>query len=164
VRSTGIVLAILISSSITAEAGVFSNFKSKQEPSLFSRKNRPPSEEVPGGHPPNLVTTNGVEVPGWASKRIRESPTPLYGKSWGRRPWALPLSNQATPSATWARAEQLGFGVGPITGYSNEYGGAGNYPMAHVGKDTVNGWGQAPNRGWLLLPKPYPFNTGTPGF
>jgi hypothetical protein len=164
VRSTGIILAILIFESVPADAGVFANLKAKQEQSLFSRKNRPHQEEVPGGHPPNLVTTNGVEVPAWASKRIRESPTPLYGKSWGRRPWALPLSNQATPSATWARADQLGFGTGPITGYTNDYGGAGNYPMASVGKDSYNGWGQAPNRNWLFMPKPYPFNTGVPGF
>ena len=161
-RSTGIALVLLIFASVRADAGIFSNFKAKQEPSMFSRKNRPHQEEVPGGHPPNLVTTNGVEVPTWASKRIRESPVPLYGKSWGRRPWALPLSNQATPSATWARATQLGYGIGP--GFGNDYSGAGNFPMAHVGRDTVNGWGASPNPNWLFMPKPYPFNTGVPGF
>ena len=166
-RSMGIFLAIVILAVIPADAGVFSNFKDKQQPSLFSRKNRPHQDEVPGGRPPNLVTTNGVEVPAWASKRMRESPVPLYGKSWGRRPWALPLSNQATPSATWARASQLGFGVGPVPGYGNDYAGAGNYPMAHVGRDDQQpplGWGQMPNRNWLFMPKPYPFNTGVPGY
>ena len=163
VRKIGIALALLIFSGISAEAGVFSRFWAKQEESMFARKNWPREQEVPGGRP-NLVAPNGVEVPTWASKRMRESQVPLYGQSWGRRPWALPLSNQATPSASMARSSQLGFGIGPVTGYSNDYGGAGNYPMAHVGKDTVNGWGQAPNQRWLFMPKPYPFNTGTPGF
>jgi hypothetical protein len=150
-RSSRILLAILIFAGARADAGIFSRNKTK-------------AEEVPGGHPPNLVAPNGVVVPAWASKRMRESPVPLQGKSWGRRPWALPLSNQSTPSAVWARADQLGFGVGPVTGYSNDYGGAGNYPMAHVGKDDVNGWAPGPNPNRLFMPRFYPFNTGTPGF
>ncbi len=158
-RKLGIALALLIFSGLPADAGVFSRFWAKQEESMFSRKNRPHQEEVPGGRPPNLVTTNGVEVPAWASKRIRESPAPLYGKSWGRRPWALPLSTQATPSAVWARADQLGFGVGPVTGYSNDYGGAGNYPMASVGNQTVNGWGSQFGLRGLFNPTAYPYGT-----
>ena len=173
-RPTGIALILLMGVVAPADAGIFSRFAAKQEPSMFSRKNRPHEEEVPGGHPPNLVAPNGVEVPAWASKRIRESPAPLYGKSWGRRPWALPLSSQATPSAVWARADQLGFGAGPIPGYTNDYGGAGNYPMAHVGKDTVNGWFPGYGVRGLFAPPAasvnggklgaYPFITGVTGF
>ncbi len=95
---------------------------------------------------------------------MRESPVPLYGKSWGRRPWALPLSTQATPSATWARASQLGFGAGPVPGYTNDYGGAGNYPMAHVGRDDVNGWAPSPNINRLFMPRSYPYITGVTGY
>jgi hypothetical protein len=161
VRKLGIALALLIFSGLPADAGVFSRFWDKQQESMFSRKNRPHQEEVPGGRPPNLVTTNGVEVPAWASKRIRESPVPLYGKSWGRRPWAMALSNQATPSAAWARADQLGYGAGPVPGYTNDYAGAGNYPMASVGNTTVNGWGPSWGIRRMFMPSNYPIQVET---
>ena len=161
-RSLGITLALLIFASLPAEAGLFADFMAKQEPSLFSRKNWPREEEVPGGRP-NLVAPNGVEVPAWASKRMRESRVPLYGQSWGRRPWAMPLSNQATPSAAMARASQLGYGIGPIPGASNDYSGAGNYPMAHVGKDVVNGWGPRPSVRRLFMPSAFPTVTDSVG-
>ncbi len=151
VRSTGLCLAILVIAGPVADAGIFS-------------RNKAQVAEVPGGQPPNLVAPNGVEVPTWASRRMRESTSPLYGKSWGRRPWALPLSNQSTPSAVWARASQLDYGVGPVPGYSNDYGGAGNYPMAHVGKDDVNGWAPGPNINRLFMPRRYPYNTSITGY
>jgi hypothetical protein len=163
VRKLGITLAVLIFSSLPADAGdgIFSRFWAKQEESMFSRKNWPREQEVPGGRP-NLVTTNGVEVPAWASKRMRESQVPLYGKSWGRRPWALPLSTQATPSAVWARGDQLGLTVGP--GYTNDYGGAGNYPMASVGNRTVNGWAPPGGIRNVFAPPFFPFNTVPNGY
>ena len=154
---TGMALTILTLVTAQAGAGIFS-------------KNKPYEEEVPGGHPQQLVAPNGVVVPAWASKRMQESPVPLSGKSWGRRPWALPLSTQATPSAVWARADQLGFGAGPIPGYTNDYAGAGNYPVASVGRGDVSGWG--PRRGIRNLFVPnrppsnpgYPYNTGITGY
>ncbi len=97
---------------------------------LFHQK--PAREEVPGGHPQPLVAPNGVEVPAWASRRIQQSPVPLFGPSWGRRPWAFPLAQQQTPSARMARADQLGYGAGPIPGYTNGPP-LGNYPQASVG-------------------------------
>jgi hypothetical protein len=150
-KRMGMALTILILVAAQADAGI------------FSRK-KPYEEEVPGGHTQQLVAPNGVVVPAWASKRIQESPVPLYGKSWGRRPWALPLSTQATPSAVWARADQLGFGAGPIPGYTNSYAGAGNYPVANVGPGDVNGW--APRGGLrnLFAPNRYPFITGVTGY
>jgi hypothetical protein len=169
VRSTGIALALLMFLGLSADAGVFSRFWDKQQESMFSRKNWPREQEVPGGRP-NLVAPNGVEVPAWASKRMRESRVPLYGPSWGRRPWAYALSHQATPSAAAARSDQLGFGAGPVPGYTNDYGGAGNYPMASVGKDTVNGWGPAGGLRSLVSPNPnrwstgYPWTTGMTGY
>jgi hypothetical protein len=158
-KTTSAVVALVLVSGLSAEAGVFSKFWAKQEESMFSRKNWPREQEVPGGRP-NLVAPNGVEVPAWASKRMRESKVPLYGQSWGRRPWAMPLANQATPSASWARASQLGFGAGPIPGYGSDYGGAGNYPMASVGNQTVNGWAPNPNGNRLFMSRPYPWITG----
>lgn len=92
----------------------------------------PPTPGVPG--PRRMVTPNGVVVPAWASRRIESSPVPLQGKSWGRRPWAYPLSTQATPSAYWARIDQLGFGAGPTPGYTNGPG-IGNIPSAPIGPD-----------------------------
>jgi hypothetical protein len=160
VRKSGIALALLIFSGLPADAGVFSRFWDKQQESMFSRKNWPREQEVPGGRP-NLVAPNGVEVPGWASKRMRESQVPLYGKSWGRRPWAMALSNQATPSAAWARADQLGYGAGPVPGYTNDYAGAGNYPMASVGNTTVNGWGPSWGIRRLFMPANYPIQVET---
>ncbi len=131
-------LAILGSTATSAPAGLFSHKKAESE--------------VPGGSPPNLVAPNGVEVPKWASKRMRESPVPLYGKSWGRRPWALPLSMQNTPSARMARADQLGVGAGPVPGYTNGPN-VGNYPTASVGP---NGPGPLRTKGFLGAS--FPFN------
>jgi hypothetical protein len=125
-------------------------------------KKKQVEEDVPGGHPTQLVATNGVVVPAWASRRMAESPVPLSGKPWGRRPWALPLSSQATPSAVYARADQLGFGIGN-PGYSNGPGIAGNIPSAPVGPGNGNGWGPQPGLRNLFTPT-YPFNTGLNGF
>ncbi len=102
------------------------------EAGLLHRK--PTQPEVPGGQPAPLVAPNGEPVPAWAARRLRESRVPLYGQSWGRRPWAFPLAQQATPSAYWARASQLGFGAGPIPGYTNGPG-LGNVPSAPMGPD-----------------------------
>ena len=79
-----------------------------------------------------LVAPNGVVTPAWAARRMEQSPVPLYGYSWGRRPWAFPLAQQATPSANMARADQLGVGAGPIPGYTNGPP-LGNYPTAPLG-------------------------------
>jgi hypothetical protein len=148
----GLALTLTIFATDPVDAGIFSKKKSQVE-------------EVPGGHPQQLVTTNGVVVPKWASRRIQESPVPLYSKSWGRRPWALALSTQATPSAVWARADQLGYGAGPIPGYTNGPNGpAANYPMASVGKDEVNGWAPRPGLRNLFMPNNYPFVTGITGY
>jgi hypothetical protein len=148
-KRMGMALTILILATAQLDAGI------------FSRK-KPYEEEVPGGHPQQLVAPNGVVVPAWASKRMQESPVPLQGKSWGRRPWALPLSTQATPSAVWARADQLGFGAGPIPGYTNGYGGAGNYPVASVGPGNVNGLGPRLGIRNLFTRSGYPSNPGYP--
>jgi hypothetical protein len=149
----GLALTTLILASAQAEAGIFSK-----------KKNQP--EEVPGGHPQQLVAPNGVVVPVWASKRMQESPVPLYGKSWGRRPWALPLSTQATPSAVWARADQLGIvGAGPNPGYTNgPHGPGANYPMGSVGPGNPNGWGPYPGLRNLFMPGPYPYTTTATGY
>ena len=148
-KRMGMALTILILATAQSDAGI------------FSRK-KPYEEEVPGGHPQQLVAPNGVVVPAWASKRMQESPVPLQGKSWGRRPWALPLSTQATPSAVWARADQLGFGAGPIPGYTNGYSNAGNYPTANVGPGNVNGWGPRLGIRNLFHPNSPPSNPGYP--
>ncbi len=79
-----------------------------------------------------LVAPNGVVTPTWATRRLENSPVPLYGYSWGRRPWAFPLAQQNTPSANMARWDQLGYGAGPIPGYTNGPP-LGNYPTAPVG-------------------------------
>ena len=157
-KRMGLALAFLTVAMVPADAGIFSKKKNAEE-------------EVPGGHPQQLVTTNGVVVPVWASRRIQESPVPLYGKSWGRRPWAYALSTQATPSAVWARADQLGFGAGPIPGYTNGPTGSGNYPMANVGPGTVNGWAPGFGIRSLFLPRSqpnlstsYPYNTAITGY
>ncbi len=148
----GLALSLALFATAPVDAGIFSKKKAQ-------------AEEVPGGHPTQLVTTNGVVVPAWASRRIAESPVPLYGKSWGRRPWALALSTQATPSAVAARADQLGYGAGPIPGFTNGPNGpAANYPMASVGKDEVNGWAPRPGLRNLFMPGPYPWATGVNGY
>ena len=109
---------------------------------LFHRK--PSRAEVPGGAgPTQLVAPNGVAVPRWASRRMQESPVPLSGYSWGRRPWAYPLNTQATTSAMMARADGFGFGAGPIPGYTNGPG-LGNIPSAPMGP----GGGTPPGRGY----------------
>ncbi len=137
----GLLLALVIFGLASADA----------EAGLFHAKKAEP--EVPGGTPPGqLVAPNGVVVPKWASKRMQESPVPLHGKSWGRRPWALPLSMQNTPSARWARADQLGYGAGPIPGYTNGPP-VGNTPTASVGP---NGPGLPVTRGFFG--SPFPFN------
>lgn len=119
----GLMLALVIFGLGAAEA----------ESGFFHAKKGEP--EVPGGAPTQqLVAPNGVVVPKWASKRMQESPFPLSGPSWGRRPWALPLAQQNTPSARMARADQLGYGAGPIPGYTNGPP-LGNYPTASVGPD-----------------------------
>lgn len=104
----------------------------------FRRHGPRAAEQVPPtpglAYPTGMVTPNGVAVPGWAARRIASSPVPLEGKSWGRRPWAYALSNQATPSAYWARLDQLGFGAGPIPGYTNGPP-IGNIPSAPMGPD-----------------------------
>lgn len=102
---------------------------------------------------PQLVASNGVVVPTWASRRIGYSPVPLAGYTWGRRPWAYPLAQQATPSANMARASQLGIGAGPVPGYTNGPP-LGNYPTAPVGPT-----GELPPRRPLGGPiYGYPFN------
>ena len=91
-----------------------------------------------------MVTPNGVAVPAWAARRIAESPVPLAAYGYGRRPWAYALAQQDTPSARMARADQLGYGAGPIPGYTNGPP-VGNYPQAAVGPTGViparPGWG-----------------------
>jgi hypothetical protein len=123
-------------------------------------KKQKPAEEVPGGQPTQLVTPNGVVVPPWASRRIQESPVPLFGKTWGRRPWALPLSTQGTPSAVYARAYQNGFGAGPTPGFTNGPGIAGNTPSAPVGPGDGQGWGPPPGFRNVFMPSFFPFSTG----
>ncbi len=143
-----LVLTLLALASASLEAGWFSR-KKKQE------------EEVPGSHPTQLVAPNGTVVPAWASRRMAESPVPLAGPSWGRRPWAVALANQATPSAVYARAYQLGFGPGTVPGFTNGPGLAGNIPSAPVGPGNGNGWG--PPAGAPYFMPIYPFNTTLAG-
>ena len=148
-RRISLALAILLAFTALADAGW-----------IFHRKKK---EEVPGGQP-NLVAPNGVEVPAWASKRMRESTVPLFGVPWGRRPWAMPLSTQATPSAVWARADQLGFGPGPVSDWSTSIGAAGNAPSAPVGPDQPGQlWGQRAGSRNSIFPW-YPFNMTVGGF
>ena len=93
-----------------------------------------------------LVAPNGVVTPMWAAKRMENSPVPLYGNYWGRRPWAFPVAQQATASANMARWDQLGYGAGPIPGYTNGPP-LGNYPTAAVGPTpprSVQGPGYGP--------------------
>ena len=82
--------------------------------------------------PHRLVAPNGAVTPAWATRRMENSPVPLFGSYGGRRPWAFPLAQQNTPSARMARADQLGVGAGPIPGYTNGPP-LGNYPTAAVG-------------------------------
>lgn len=103
-----------------------------------------------------MVTPNGTVVPAWAARRIAESPVPLYAPSAsGRRPWAYPLAHQATPSALWARASQLGFGAGPVPGYTNGpgLGNIASMPMGPTGAAPFAGRGIG-----------YPFNTAINGY
>jgi len=104
----------------------------------------------PAAHPPHqLVAPNGVVTPTWATRRLENSPVPLYGYHWGRRPWAYPLAQQNTPSANMAQWDQLGYGAGPIPGYTNGPP-LGNYPTAPIGPTGY----LPPRRGFLG----YPFN------
>lgn len=121
-RRIGLALLLLGLAALPAEAGA-------RHRRAQAAASVPPTPGVP-----RMVAPNGVVVPAWASRRIAESPVPLYGKSWGRRPWALPLASQATPSAYWARLNQLGFGPGVIPGYANGPG-VGNIPSAPIGPD-----------------------------
>ena len=66
----------------------------------------------------------------------------LTPRAEGRRPWAYSLAQSNTPSAKMARYFQLGGGVGPVPGVSNE---PGWYP------DYLPGIPWAPNpvrHGW----------------
>ena len=108
-----------------------------------------------GSRPPHRsVAPNGVVVPAWATRRMEESPVPLAGYSWGRRPWAFPLAQQDTPAANMARASQLGIGAGPVPGYTNGPP-LGNYPTAPSGPTAST----PPRRSLTGLPAVgYPFN------
>ena len=87
--------------------------------------------------PRQMVTPNGSVVPAWAARRIENSTVPLYAPTYGRRPWANALAMANTPSSRWAAASQLGFGAGPVPGFTNGPP-LGNYPQAAVGpSDTV---------------------------
>ena len=85
--------------------------------------------------PHRMVTPNGSVVPAWATRRIENSTVPLFAPLDGRRPWAYALSMENTPSSRWAAASQLGFGAGPIPGYTNGPT-LGNYPQASVGPNA----------------------------
>ena len=136
-RTRGIVAVVLILTTTPAMAG------------LFHKKAK--KEEVPGGHPP-MVTPNGVTVPAWAAKRLEQASGPLYGKFWGRRPWAMPVSQASTrSSAYWAYLDQQGFGAGPIPGYTNGPP-LGNVPSMPMGPDG----GPLARRGFRASPL-FPF-------
>jgi hypothetical protein len=122
----GLVLIVLLTASTAAEAGGFRHRKAKSEAV-------PPTPGVVD--PGRMVTPNGVVVPSWASRQIASSPVPLLGKSWGRRPWAMALNTgSTTPAAYWARLDQLGYGAGPIPGYTNGPS-MGNVPSMPIGPD-----------------------------
>ncbi|WP_435017027.1 hypothetical protein TA3x_004614 [Tundrisphaera sp. TA3] len=59
--------------------------------------------------------------PRWAEPGL-QSPAALTPPSYGRRPWAYALAQSDTPSAKMARFSQLGGGIGPTPGASNEPG------------------------------------------
>lgn len=120
---------------------------------LFHKKDQ--AEEVPGGHPP-LVAPDGTVVPPGATRQMERSAGPLYGQSWGRRPWARPASYRNSPSARWAMADQLGYGVGPTPGFTNEVM-LGNYPTASVGP------GNPTDRMRPFRPSAFPFFTAITG-
>jgi hypothetical protein len=141
-RRVGLALIVLLSASTAAEAGGFRHRKPKSEAV-------PPTPGV--ADPGRMVTPNGVVVPTWASRQIARSPVPLYGKSWGRRPWALALnSGTTTPAAYWARLDQLGYGAGPVPGYTNGPS-MGNVPSAPIGPDG----GPRARQGFRLPVFPY---------
>ncbi len=94
---------------------------------LFHRAN--------GEQPYRMVTPNGSVVPVWATRRIENSTVPLFAPTYGRRPWANALNMANTPSGHWARASQLGYGAGPVPGFSNGPP-LGNYPQAAVGPNS----------------------------
>ena len=79
--------------------------------------------------------------PRWALPGLA-SPAALTPPSYGRRPWAYALAQSNTPSAKMARFFQLGGGVGPTPGVSNE---PGWYPGFYPGVP----WSPNPIRyGW----------------
>ena len=124
------------------------------EAGLFHKKAA--KNEVLSGHPP-MVTTNGVVVPTWAARRLEQAPGPLYGQSWGRRPWAMPVSQVYTgPASRYARAGVYGFGLGVTPGFTNGPP-LGNYPQASVGP----GDGFVRSRPNYFAPT-YPFSTTFP--
>ena len=121
-RRIGLALILIV---LAPSAG-----RGRRSPPPPGRRGRPAhARRPPDGHPQR----RGRARLGRPADRA-ESPVPLYGKSWGRRPWAYALANQATPSAYWARLDQLGFGAGPIPGYTNGPG-IGNIPSAPIGPD-----------------------------
>ena len=134
-------VAVVAVATIQAEAG------------LFHKKDQ--AEEVPGGHP-QLVAPDGSVVPPGATRQMERSPGPLYGQSAGRRLWALPAKYRNSPSARWAMADQLGYGVGPIPGFTNDVM-LGNYPTASVGP------GDPAARMRPFRPSAFPFFTALPG-
>ena len=116
---TGILLMALVGVvNVEAEAGG----------KLFRRAHAAPTQR--------MVTPNGAVVPTWATRRIENSTIPLSAPTYGRRPWAYALSMENTPSSRWAAASQLGFGAGPIPGYTNGPP-LGNYPQAAVGPNDT---------------------------
>jgi hypothetical protein len=125
-RRIGLALILLGFASTRADAGGFRHRKGHVEAV-------PPTPGVPD--PRRMVTPNGVVVPAWASRQIANSPVPLQGTSWGRRPWAYALnSGTTTPAAYWARLDQLGYGAGPIPGFTNGPP-IGNVPSMPIGPD-----------------------------
>ncbi|WP_435010455.1 hypothetical protein P12x_001725 [Tundrisphaera lichenicola] len=126
-RRLGLALLFLILIADPAGAGGWRHRKKSRDQQV------PPTPGVPD--PAKMVTPNGKVVPSWASRQIANSPVPLHGKSWGRRPWAYALNTGSTSSsAYWARMDQLGIGAGPVPGYTNGPP-LGNLPSAPMGPD-----------------------------
>ena len=117
-------LAVLALTAIPAQAG------------RFHKKDQ--AEEVPGGHP-KLIAPDGEVVPRGAARQMERSTGPLYGQSWGRRSWAMPASYRNSPASRMAMANQLGYGVGPTPGFTND-APLGNYPTAAVGPGNPAPW------------------------
>ena len=60
--------------------------------------------------------------PRWAQDGLQSPAALQHWPTYGRRPWAYALAQSNTPSAKMARWSQLGGGVGPTPGASNEPG------------------------------------------